>query len=188
MTLTVRTATLDDLPCMLRLMQASAAESGWSARYNPDHARAHMTRLLSEGLSFALLADDVIIGAIVCMPIDVGFTTLNDLETVYIFVEEANRSYAAIVTLFKAAQTYAKQANVRILFHQLDYLAAVDGRTSNGARVETLFKRARFHGPVGTVYAAPDFVRVGITYLCGEADGDPAGHPQDLDPSAKRAA
>jgi hypothetical protein len=166
-TLKVYLATRDDVPGIVHLTKEFAHESGskWIRCFDKVHAERHMLHIIDEGVCFVAAKGNLIIGMIACLRIDTGFTYLPDLETVHIYICPAWRKSRAIFRLFDEVENFGAKQNCKIFFHQTNYPAAIDGVSSNSSRVETLYKRRDYHGPIDVVYTCPDFVRVGITYL-----------------------
>lgn len=167
MSFDVSIATEANVSSLADCAELFAAEAGdrWAQSFDRKHAEQHMHRLVVEGRCFIATRDETVVGLIACVPIDTGFAKLPDLETAHIYVRAGERSSAVIFEMFKAVEAYATSHGVKVLFHQVNYPAAIDARPSNGDRVETLFKRRRYDGPIDIVYAVPDYTRVGLTYL-----------------------
>ena len=167
MEICITRATVCDVPGLVDCARQSAQEAGpgWAARFDQAHAERHMSRLVIDGHCFVAKRHGAVIGLIACMPIDVGYARIADLETAHIYVRAEERASNAVFKLFEGVEAYAADNGLKVLFHQADYPSAIDGRRCNGDRVETLFRRRRYEGPIDIVYAAPDFTRVGITYL-----------------------
>lgn len=167
MEICVSRATVCDVPGLVDCALQSAREAGpdWAARFDQAHAERHMSRLVIDGHCFVAKRNGAVIGLIACMPIDVGYARIADLETAHIYVRAEERASKAVFKLFEGVEAYAADNGLKVLFHQADYPSAIDGRRCNGDRVETLFRRRRYDGPIDIVYSAPDFTRVGITYL-----------------------
>jgi Acetyltransferase (GNAT) family len=167
MNIVITRAVAADLPGLVSLSREFACESGpaWVSRFDPSHAEQHMRHLVEDGVCIVAKKGDTVIGVIACMPIDVGFTRISDLETAHIYIHPSERTQKVIFDLFKMVKEYAVSHGLKVLFHQANYPAVIDGRESNGRRVETLFKRYVGGHAVDCVVAFPDFVRVGITYL-----------------------
>lgn len=163
--ITFTTATAVHLTGLVSLAHAAAIESKCEEIFNKAHATRHMQRILDHGIAFIALQDDCVIGTITAAPIDAGFAMLADFETTHVFYRPECRSYVAIAGLFNYAASYARERGLSILFSQCDYRAAVAGHDGNSKRVEKLYKMLGLKGPVGIVYAAPSYARVGVTYL-----------------------
>lgn len=167
MELEICKATVSDILGLVACTRRSAAEAGqhWLQRFEQAHAERHMARLVVDGHCFIAKRGTAVVGLIACLPIDVGFMHVADLETAHIYVVPEERKSQAVFMLFGAVEAYASRHGLKVLFHQADYLSAIDGRVGNGSRVETLFKRRRYQGPVDILCTTPDFIRVGLTYL-----------------------
>lgn len=169
-------ATPSDIPGLVECSRLAAQEAGpqWLERFNQAHAERHMSRLVIDGHCFIAKRLISVIGLIACSRIDTGFAFLEDLETAHIYVRPEERKSLAIFMLFDAVEEFACHRGIKVLFHQVDYTSVIDGRKGNTARVETLFKRRRYEGPIDIVYGAPEFTRVGLTYLFDAAMRRPA--------------
>lgn len=165
MTMSVSIALGEDEGGIVRCTRQYAEDAGCLAEFDPEHTRLHMRHLIDEGVCFVAKHEQEIVGFIACNRIDTGFCRKRDLETAHIYVTPPHRRSNVIFQLLDSVEGYAAAHDLKVLFHQTDYPSTLRGEEANGRRVETLFKRRRYKGPINVVYVVPDFVRAGITYL-----------------------
>ena len=157
-------ASPEDHNAVYGLLRQYSYDCGWADRFEHAHAWSHAGSLITDGVCFVAKQDGVVTGLIAAKRIDVGIVIIPDLETVHIYTMPGNRSFVLILALFRAVESYADEHRIKVLFHQMDYPAAIEDRLSNGHGVEALFKR-RHYTQVDVAYVTPNFTRAGVTYL-----------------------
>ena len=158
-------ATQADKADIKSLFRSFTSETGCEAIFDDAHCDRHVQRILDTGIAFLLRKGSEVIGMVLCHRIDAGFAMLEDIETSHTYIVAHERSYVATAALLKAVERHADEQGVAVLFSQCDYRSAVAGDPGNSARVQKLYALRGYRGPIGVVYATPNFIPVGATYL-----------------------
>ena len=157
--LVVRRANLKDVPALMELSYDSARESGVIEQYDAVHNREHLTTVLTRGVSFVACEDGEVIGSVLFVPIDTGYSLLKHMESAHLYVRSGRRSMPVVRAIIQAVKDYSTANNVVMFLHQVSYPAAIAGQRAQTRRVGALYKYFNLEGS----YGASHVVRPGQT-------------------------
>lgn len=87
-----------------------------------------------------------------------------DLETHHLYILPHARSTNAAALLLDAVEAFANERDIVVIFHQMDYHSALNGKANNSRVVERLFRLRGYEGPVDTATVGQEGGRVGVSY------------------------
>ncbi|MEQ8823394.1 MAG: hypothetical protein RIC14_03375 [Filomicrobium sp.] len=148
----VRRAGHQDIPALMELSYDSASESGVVEQYCEQHNREHMTSVLDRGVSFVACSGEDVIGAVLFVPIDTGYSLLKHMESAHLYVRNGRRSLSVVRALIKAVKDYSTENNIVMFMHQVSYPTAIAGEKAQTTRVAALYKYFGLEGSYGASY------------------------------------
>ncbi len=105
--MTVRLATLDDVPAILAMAEHFVGESGYGMNFDGDQAAAYLSMLLAHPKAVVLVADDVSAGMIATIAHDWCKQPVCYVEK--LFLMPASRGTGVARSLVAAAVEFARQ-------------------------------------------------------------------------------
>lgn len=114
--MTIRKATLDDMPQLLAMGEQFAQYAPFDVEYSPEGTAAFLAALMESGLVMVAEQDDRITGAIVGALAPMWYSPGNLIASELAWwVDSEHRGSRAAIQLIKAFEAWAKDSGARII-------------------------------------------------------------------------
>lgn len=184
------THSIVDEDGMCGIAMANAIENNERHLYDETYAMRHVRTKLASGPCFLAEENEALIGVVTSSYVDMAYRQADALEITHTYVLPHRRKYPVVAALFDAVEAYADEHRLAVCFHELNWLAAINGEPSAGDRVARLYEFRKYEGPIVSSYmrqaatseGRPPYRHVGRGYLYRGArcPDCPIGYPPDV--------